>query len=81
MPQKNSSDNMRSLLKSEITWLVFVVITMMGIVTTIVMPLQKVQLELSNIALQLGEDKIIYERIEARLNKVELDHAKIMGRN
>lgn len=80
MSKEEGKDAVRSVLKSEITWLVFIVATMMGIVTTIVMPLQKVQLDISNIALQLSENKIVYERIEARLGKVELDHARLMSK-
>jgi uncharacterized membrane protein YccF (DUF307 family) len=71
----------RSVLKSEITWLIFVIVTIMGFVTSVVMPLQKVQLDIANISLQISENKIIYERIETRLNKVELDHASMLNQS
>lgn len=66
----------RAILKSELTWLVFVIATMMGIVTTIVLPLQKVQLDIANISLQLSESKLVYDQIETRIGRLELSDAK-----
>lgn len=76
MEEKNQNA-VRSVLRSEITWLISFIFCIMGFVTSVVMPLQKLQIQLAQIQSDLVINKSSYSQLEARLNKIELDHAKM----
>lgn len=67
----------RTVLRSEVTWLLTFVGCIMGFVTTVIMPLQRVQIQLAQIQTDLLTSRESYVKMEGRVGKLELDHAKM----
>jgi hypothetical protein len=65
----------RQVLKSELTWLVFIVAGLWGFVAMVILPLQKIQFEITQMNVTLLEQKILYEEFDQRLHSLEKDHA------
>ena len=75
--EDTNQNAVRSILRSEITWLISFIICIMGFVTSVVMPLQKLQIQLAQIQSDLQLNGSRYSQVEIRLGKLELDHAKM----
>lgn len=58
----NQKSIIRTILQSEITWLVFTIATVMAFVTTVVLPIQAIQLELVHIHTVISENKTFTEK-------------------
>ena len=52
----------RMILQSEITWLVFTVGVVMTFVTTVILPIQNMQIQLTDIHKDISENKEFTER-------------------
>jgi len=63
----------RSVLKSEITWAVFLIGGVMGFISTVVLPIQKLQLDVSQIRVDIAS----IQGLEDRLTAVEKDIIKL----
>lgn len=70
-------NTIRTVLRSEITWLISFIVCVMGFVTTVIMPLQKVQIQLAQIQTELQSNNSKNLQMETRLNKLELNNARI----
>jgi hypothetical protein len=61
----NSEDKqqniIRTLLKNEITWLLFIIAGVMGFVAQIILPLQRMSLQLTQIQMDLADTKKNYQ--------------------
>jgi len=75
--EEKQQNAVRTVLRSEITWLVSFVLFIMGFVTTVIMPLQKVQLQLAQIQIDVLSNRDIYTQLETRVGRLELDHARM----
>lgn len=75
--EEQQQNVVRTVLRSEITWLVSFVLFIMGFVTTVIMPLQKVQLQLAQIQIDVLSNRDIYTQLETRVGRLELDHARM----
>ena len=67
----------RSVLRSELTWVVFLVAGIWGFVTTVVLPLQQLQIQLTQIQVEIttGVDKDA--NLDTRVKALEIEHARI----
>lgn len=63
----------RTVLKSEITWAVFMIAGVMGFVSTVVLPIQQLQNDVSQIRIDL----ISLEDLGSRLTSVEKEIIKL----
>jgi hypothetical protein len=61
----NSEDKqqniIRTLLKNEITWLLFIIAGVMGFVAQVILPLQRMSLQLTQIQMDLADTKKNYQ--------------------
>jgi hypothetical protein len=67
---------MRGLLKSEITWVFFIVAAIMGFVSSVVLPIQKLQIQITQIQVDLGKESSTYASFNERLRYLELQESK-----
>lgn len=78
MNNEHEIGTVRSILRSELTWTVFVIAAIWGFVTSVVLPLQRLQIQLSQIQSDLQVSRDAYVKIETRLGKLEIDHARFL---
>jgi hypothetical protein len=78
MQEVEESNAVRSILRSEITWLISFIAIIMGFVSTVVLPLQSLQIQLTTIQADLLRESVRFEKLEERVSTVEKDHAKLM---
>lgn len=77
MKYDEDNDNIvRSILRSEITWVVFLVGGIMAFVSTVILPLQKIQIDVANIQTTLNDSRTLYLQFQDRLGKLEISAAK-----
>ena len=78
MEEEREIGLVRSVLRSELTWLVFLIAGIWGFVTTVVLPLQRLQIQLTQIQIELSAvvDKDV--GLDTRLKVLELDHARLL---
>ena len=71
--KKNNSqqDIVRSVLKSEFTWVLVIIGAVWGFVGLVILPLQEIQINIKAIQQSQLEQKISYEKFDARLTLVE----------
>ena len=50
----------KTVLRNEVTWVVFVVVGVMGFVSQVALPLQRMQIQLSQIQVDIGQSKSDY---------------------
>ena len=67
----------RLLLKSEITWACFLVAGVMGFVTTVVLPIQKLQLQVTQIQVDMANTNISYLNFDERIKQLEINQSRI----
>lgn len=72
----NQENIVRSVLKSEITWILFLVGGIMGFVTTVILPLQSIQMQISQIQKDLLEQRGLYVNFDIRLTSLEKDNIR-----
>ena len=74
--EEKQQNAVRTALRSEITWLISFIICLMGFVTTVIMPLQKVQIQLAQIQTDLVISRESQISMLGRIGRLELSHAK-----
>lgn len=67
----------RALLKSEITWACFLVAGVMGFVSSVVLPIQKLQLQVTQIQVDLAKEVSTYSGFDQRITELEIAHSRI----
>ncbi len=67
----------RTLLKNEITWMVMIVIGVMGFVKTVVIPLSNVQITITQIQQSLANSANDYKALDGRVTQNSNDIIKI----
>lgn len=67
----------RTVLRSEITWVIFIIGTIWGGVTGIILPLQKVQIQLIQMQSQIASIQIYGEKITQNSNDILVLQEKI----
>jgi hypothetical protein len=65
----------RQVLQSELTWFVFIVGGLWGFVAMVILPLQQIQFEITQVSSTLLEQKVQYEQFDERLHLLEKEHA------
>lgn len=79
---ENKNENIiRTVMKNEITWMVFLVGCIWGVVSTIVLPLQKLQIQSASIQEQLITQTSAYAvlatTVQTILTKQQVDETQI----
>lgn len=69
----------RNILKSEVTWALLVVSGVMGFVSTVVLPIQELQIQIAQIQTELQKQSEIYNSIGNRVSHLELENARIQS--
>ena len=62
-PQQESM--LRKLLKHEATWVVSIILAVMGFVNTVILPIQKMQIQLAQIQSDIADNKAGYATVMA----------------
>lgn len=70
---------MRQLLRNEVTWTIFIIGILWGAVAGVVLPIQKIQIQIAQIQEQMTSDKTWKVQIETRVGKLETDHAIMLS--
>ena len=76
--EQKEENVVRSVLKSEITWFVFLIAGVMGFVSSVILPLQRIQIQITQIQENQIEQKIAYEKFDARVHTLEEDHIRLI---
>ncbi len=89
MQEVEESNAVRTILRSEITWLVSFIALIMGFVSTVVLPLQSLQIQLTAVQAQLADshlydeehekdDEKKFDKLNERVSTVERQTAKLL---
>ncbi len=70
---------LRTFFRSEITWIISIIIAVWAFVTTVVLPIQKLQLNVENIQYQLASESKRYLDTENRVTNLEKNEAVVMS--
>ena len=79
MKQNNEQNIIRQIFRSEITWILSLVGGVWALVTTVVMPIQALQLGQSQIQAQLTHESSRYIDTEQRVMTLEKNQAVVMS--
>lgn len=65
----------RTLLKNEVTWVVMIIAAVLGVVRTVIIPLNNMQIQLTQIQLDIAQSKSDFRlsEIERQSNKSRID--------
>jgi hypothetical protein len=74
----NQMNPLRALLRSEITWIISIIVVVWAFVTTVVMPIQALQLGQAQIQAQLTHESDRYIDTELRVTNLEKNQEKVM---
>ncbi len=77
MNQDNDNNTVRTILRSEITWLISFIVIIMGFVSTVVLPIQKLQLQLTQVQMDLAIQNNNYDKVEDRVSTLEKAYARL----
>ena len=77
---KQEQSLIRQIFRSEITWVLTLVASIWAFVTTVVMPIQALQLGQTKIQEQLSMESNRYVSTEERVNTLEKNQAVVMSR-
>ena len=78
MAEEKEYGVVRSVLRSELTWLVFIVVGIWGFVTSVVLPLQRLQIQLTDIQADITAEAGKYTALDMRVKILEIEHAKLV---
>jgi uncharacterized membrane-anchored protein YhcB (DUF1043 family) len=78
MQEVEESNAVRTILRSEITWLVSFIALIMGFVSTVVLPLQSLQIQLTSVQGEVVKNGLHFDKLEERVSTVEKQTAKLM---
>jgi len=76
----NEQNILRSILRSEVTWVISIVVVVWSFVTTVVLPIQKLQINVEDIKLQLAKESERYIDTEGRVTILEKNQAVVMSK-
>lgn len=76
----NEQNILRSILRSEVTWVISIVVVVWSFVTTVVLPIQKLQINVENIQKQLADESKRYLDTEGRVTILEKNQAVVMSK-
>jgi hypothetical protein len=74
----NQMNPLRALLRSEITWIISIVVVVWSFVATVVMPIQALQLGQAKIQEQLNSESKRYVDNEIRISNLEKNQERVM---
>ena len=77
MSEQENSNAVRTILRSEITWLISFIALIMGFVSTVVLPLQSLQIQLSSVQADITRESVKFEKLEERVSTVEKGYVKL----
>lgn len=80
MANNQEQSIIRQVLRSEITWILFLISGIWAFVTTVVMPIQALQLGQTKIQEQLASESKRYLENENRINILEKNQAVVMSK-
>ena len=63
MKNEVTQSTVRSILRNEITWLFFIVSAIFGSVTTVILPLQKLQLQTEQIQVDIAQINVNNQKV------------------
>lgn len=63
---------LQKMLRNEITWAIFIIGLLWGCVQTVVLPLQKLQLQVSQIQLDLAKQNNNYDTLASKVDDHEV---------
>lgn len=66
----NEDNTIRKILRNEITWVVFTFGFLWGVVNTVVLPLQKLQIQLAQVQVDLTSQNKKYDTLTNALNLI-----------
>jgi len=78
MQEVEESNAVRTILRSEITWLISFIAIIMGFVSTVVLPLQSLQIQLTSVQSEVIKNGVRFDKLEERVSTVERQTAKLM---
>lgn len=65
----------QKMLRNEVTWVIFVIVSFWGFVTTVVLPLQKLQIQVAQIQTDLNKQGKTYQTLSDDVNLLKTDVA------
>ena len=77
MSEQENSNAVRTILRSEITWLISFIALIMGFVSTVVLPLQSLQIQLTEVQTDITKEAVRYDKLEERVSTVEKGYVKL----
>lgn len=80
MTNNNEQNILRTILRSEVTWVISIVVVVWSFVTTVVLPIQKLQINVEDIKLQLAKESERYIDTEGRVTILEKNQAVVMSK-
>lgn len=80
MEETKDQSLIRVVLKNEITWIIAIITMVLGFVNTVILPIQKMQLQLTQIQTDIAQGKQDYQaiivsesKLKSRLDIVETE--------
>jgi hypothetical protein len=80
MSDQEETSIIRAILRSELTWGIFLIGALMGFVSTVVLPIQKLQIQVTQIQLEITHSLATYDQIIERLSDIEKEHVSLETR-
>ena len=71
----------RQALRSEITWFLFLFAGLWGFVTTVVLPLQRLQYQVTSLQVEIADELISIKSVDARVLILEKQYIRLLQEN